>query len=274
MKDRRPTDGKRARFLKKSKSSVAEALKSRDMLLASVTKSIEDLDKTINLLGERLEDWYGIYFPELRFEDKIKFSEAILVIDRDDLDKKELASFLGQKKADEIVGKAGSTLGAKLSADDLAECHSLAQTIISLGKLRMRYEAYQQKLAMELAPNMSAVGGPEIAAKLVSHVGSLSKLALLPASAIQVMGAEKALFKHLKNRKVPPPKHGIIFQHSKISSSPKKVRGKIARTLANKLCLAAKADAFGKTELGTKLKSDFDKRFTSIMEKYKKDKAK
>ncbi len=274
MKGNRPMGGKRARFLKKSKESVHEALKSRDMLLSSVTKSIEDLDKTINLLGERLEDWYGVYFPELKFEDKIKFSAAILTIDRENLDMKELASELGQKKADEIKSKADSTLGAKLSEDDLAECHSLAQSIIQLGKLRMRQEAYQQKIAMELVPNMSEVGGPEVAAKLVAHVGSLQKLAMLPASAFQVMGAEKALFKHLKNRKIPPPKHGIIFQHSKISSSPKKVRGKIARALANKLCLAAKADAFTKGNIGAKLKSDFEKRYDVIMEEYKRSKKK
>jgi nucleolar protein 56 len=271
-KGNRPMGGKKARFLKRARESVHEALKSRDMLLSSVTKSIEDLDKTINLLGERLEDWYGVYFPELKFDDKIKFSSAILTIDRENLDMKELASSLGQSKADEIKAKAASTMGAKLSEDDLAECHSLAQSIIQLGKLRMKYEAYQQKLAMEICPNMSEVGGPEVAAKLVSHVGSLSRLALLPASAFQVMGAEKALFKHLKNRKIPPPKHGIIFQHAKISSSPKRVRGKIARTLANKLCIAAKADAFSKNNIGAKLKSDFESRYEKIMEEYKRTK--
>ncbi len=265
--------GKRAKFLRKAKASVQEALKSRDMLLSSVTKSIDDLDKTINLLGERLEDWYGVYFPELRMDDKIKYSEAVLIVERDSLDMKELSSLVGQKKAEEIKSKAGSTLGAKISDDDLAECRSLASTIIQLGKLRMRHEAYQQKIAMELVPNMSEVGGPEVAAKLVAHVGSLQKLALLPASAFQVMGAEKALFKHLKNRKVPPPKHGIIFQHAKISSSPKRVRGKIARALANKLCLAAKADAFSKNSIGAKLKADFEKRYNTVMEEYKKKKS-
>ena len=275
MKGKRDVSGgKRARFMKKSKESVKEALKSRDMLLASVTKSIEDLDKTINLLGERLEDWYGVYFPELKENDKIKFSEMILLIDRDNLDKKELASSFGQVAADKITSMAEKTLGAKISSDDLSECQSLAKNVITLGKLRERHVQYQEKLALELCPNLSEVGSPEIAAKLVSHVGSLSKLALLPASAIQVIGAEKALFKHLKNKKIPPPKHGIIFQHAKISSSPKKVRGKIARTLANKLCLAAKADAFSKNKIGPTLKADFEKRFAEIMKQYEREKNK
>lgn len=263
---------KREKFLKKSKQTVQEALKSRDMLLGSVTKSIEDLDKTINLLGERLEDWYSVYFPELKEADKLKFSEAVLVVDKENIDEKELASVLGQKSASAISKASEGSLGAKLSEDDLAQCQSLAQTIITLGKLRTKYEAYQKKLAEELCPNLSEVGGPEIAAKLVSHVGSLSRLALLPASAIQVIGAEKALFKHLKNRKIPPPKHGIIFQHVKISSSPKKVRGKIARTLANKLCLAAKADAFSKNNISKQLKEDFEERYAEIMEAYQRSK--
>jgi nucleolar protein 56 len=112
---------------------------------------------------------------------------------------------------------------------------------------------------------MSEVAGPEIAAKLIAHVGSLKRLAFLPSSTIQVLGAEKALFKHLKNRRIAPPKHGIIFQHAKISNSPKEVRGKIARALANKLALAARADAFSKNFIAKQLKDDFEARCKEIL---------
>jgi nucleolar protein 56 len=292
MRDRRPQRGnqgyrgkreaggreersdKRARFMKRSRETVMQALRSRDMLLGSVTKSIEDLDKTINLLGERFEDWYGIYFPELKAEDKLQFASAALVIDKDSMDQKELAAVLGQKRASELAASAANSLGAKLSPRDHSQCLSLAREIISLEKLRKDYEGYQKELAEELVPNMSEVGGPEIAAKLVSHVGSLSRLAILPASAIQVLGAEKALFKHLRNRRIPPPKHGIIFQHAKISSSPKSVRGKIARVLANQLCLAAKADAFSKRRISPALRKKFDDRVAQIMKEYEDEKAK
>lgn len=265
---------KRERFMRKSRESVMQALKSRDMLLSSVTKSIEDLDKTINLLGERLEDWYGIYFPELRAEDKLQYANAALLIDRENIDEKELAKILGQKRASELSTASKSSLGAKLSQKDHSECLSLARSVLELEKLRKGFVEYQKELANELCPNMSEVGGPEIAAKLVSHVGSLSRLALLPASAIQVLGAEKALFKHLRNRRVPPPKHGIIFQHVRISSSPKSVRGKIARVLANQLCLAAKADAFSKRSISPLLKKKFDERYAQIMKEYEDQKAK
>ena len=265
---------KRARFMKRAKETVMEALRSRDMLLGGVTKTIADLDKTINLMGERLEDWYGIYFPELKTEDKLKYCDAVLLIDREDLQEKELSTIVGQKRASELVAIAKTSLGAKLSGEDLAQCHALARSVLSLGKLRKDYEKYQQQLAEELCPNMSLVGEPEIAAKLVAHVGSLRKLALLPASTIQVLGAEKALFKHLRNRKIDPPKHGIIFQHPRISSSPKSVRGKIARALANKLSLAAKADAFTKRRIAEELKKDFDDRYAQIMKEFESGKAK
>jgi len=282
MKGRRPhrdskkggPRDKRAKFLKKSKETVKEAMKSRDMLLASVTKSIDDLDHTINLLGERFEDWYGIYFPELKADTKLKYCNAAIMIDRDNLDEKELASILGQKKASELAAASKSSLGVKLSTKDHSECLSMARAILSLEKLRKEYEGYQEELAKELCPNLSEVGGPDIAAKLVSHVGSLRRLSLMPASAIQVLGAEKALFKHLKNRKIPPPKHGIIFLHARISSSPKAVRGKIARVLANQLSLAARADEFGKRDIAGPLKKKFDERFSQIMKEYEAKKKK
>ena len=260
--------------MKRSKESVMEALRSRDMLMGGVTKTITDVEQIFNLLGERLEDWYGTYFPELKTEEKVKYAEAVLVIDKENFDEKELANVLGQKKAEELSTALTTSLGAKLSPDDLAQCKALANSVIYLGKLRKDFETYQKSLAQELCPNMSEVGGEEIAAKLISHVGSLRKLALLPASTIQVLGAEKALFKHLRNRRIDPPKHGIIFQHPRISSSPKAVRGKVARVLANKLSLAAKADAFTQRRISPQIKASFDARFAQIMKDYEAAKAK
>ena len=97
---------------------------------------------------------------------------------------------------------------------------------------------------------------------------------MLPASTIQVLGAEKALFKHLKNRRISPPKHGIIFQNPRIAGSPKAVRGKIARALANKLALASKADAITKRYMGDELLKDFEERYNEIMKAYQAEKEK
>src|SRR5262249_43666657 len=126
---------RRERFLKRSRQTVMQALKSRDMLLASTTKSIEDLDKTINLLGERFEDWYGIYFPELKAEDKLQFANAALLLDKENIDEKALASIVGQKRASEIAAAAKTSLGVKLSQKDHSECLSLARMIVSMEEL-------------------------------------------------------------------------------------------------------------------------------------------
>ncbi len=272
--DRR--ENKREVFMRRAREQVKTALMSRDMLLSGVARTIEDLDKVINLLGERLEEWYGIYFPELKLEDKLKYAELVLTLDRANIDRKELAQAVGQKKADEVAAQAGRSLGAALSDNDLAQCRSFASSIMNLHAMRTKYDKYQAELADEICPNMSKVAGPEVAAKLVSHVGSLNRLARLPSSTIQVLGAEKALFKHLKNRRIAPPKHGIIFQHPRISGSPKAVRGRIARLLAAKICMAAKADAFTKRDISAGLIKDFDRRFAEIMAAYgaEKEKAK
>lgn len=265
---------KREMFLKKSKESVMSALKSRDMLLTSVTRTIEDMDRAINLLTERLEEWYGIYFPEVAFDEKQTYVEFISIFDKKNIDKKELAKVIGQKRTDEVVAKAERSLGTDLSEADLAEIRTFAARINEFYKAREEYEKYLGKLGQEICPNMVAVVGTDVAAKLISHVGSLHRLAVLPASTIQVLGAERALFKHLKNKKIAPPKHGIIFQNVKISSSPKAVRGKIARLLANKLALAAKADAFTKHNLVDVLKKDLDAKFAGIMQAYEREKSK
>ncbi len=264
---------KRERFLKKAKKSVEEALKSRDMLLGGAAKSIETIDKVINQLTEKLEEWYAVYFPEFQPpEDRKKFVEAVLAIDRKNIDVEKLSGIMGAKRAEDIAEKAKKSLGADLEDRDLRQINLLAESIIELYKLSGEYEKYQNALARELCPNISEVAGPDIAAKLVGHVGSLKKLGIMPASTIQVLGAEKALFKHLKNRKIKPPKHGIIFQHPRISSSPKAVRGKIARALANKIALASRADAFTKHFIAGELKKDFDERYNEIMAEYKRGK--
>ncbi|MBS3068533.1 hypothetical protein J4450_07540 [Candidatus Micrarchaeota archaeon] len=263
---------KRESFIRKTREAVHEALQSRDMLIANVQRSIDELTGVKNALGERLEEWYAVYFPELKLDDKAKFAQFVSVFDKKG-DRQPIEKIVGVKKASELMELVSKSLGADINDNDLEKCKSLAKEIVNLDNLISEYEKYQEELCQEICPNISTVAGAAIAAKLISHVGSLSKLSLLPASTIQVLGAEKALFKHLKNKRIDPPKHGIIFQHVYISSSPKVVRGKIARALANKITLAAKADAFTKRFIAEDLKKDLEKRYNEVMEQYKKNKA-
>ncbi|MFZ3111864.1 MAG: ATP-binding protein, partial [Methanothrix sp.] len=119
-----------------------------------------------------------------------------------------------------------------------------ARSILRLMESRKSMEEEVSFRAEELAPNLSALAGPILAARLISRAGGLSRLAKMPSSRVQVMGAEKSLFKHL-NGHAPSPKHGIIFRHPAVMGAPRKLRGKVARALAGKLALAARLDYYG-----------------------------
>lgn len=260
-------------FLRRAERGVQEAMQSRDMLLGHVARSIEEMNKIINLLHERLATIYALYFPELETKESKKYAQLVMVIDRKAMDTKELAKLIGHEKAMDIAKKAEASLGMDFTPEDVAHAQALAQQVLFLHGLLEKYEQYQDTLAEELCPNIRYLAGADIAAKLVARVGSIQRLAMLPASTIQVLGAEKALFKHLRNRKIDPPKHGILFQHVRISSSPKKVRGRIARALANKIALAAKADAFSKRFIAEDIKKSFDQRCEEVMKQYEQERA-
>lgn len=266
------SSNKRDLFVKKSRLAVSEALKSRDMLLVGVTRTLDDLDKIINLLNERLADWYGVYFPELRVEEPEKYARIVLGFDKEKPDLEFLKGIVGENRAHDLVNRSQRSLGAKISATDLGACRMLAQEVTGMYSLKEKYQKYQEELTQDICPNIAYIAGYMLAAKLITHIGSIKKFAILPASTIQVLGAEKALFKHLKNRRIAPPKHGLIFQFPQLGSAPKRIRGKIARALANKISLAAKADAFTKNFIADKIKEDFEKRVKQIMEESKDEK--
>ncbi len=120
----------------------------------------------------------------------------------------------------------------------------LAEAIMDLRESRQAMEGVVSEAVQSLAPNLSLLAGPILAARLVSRAGGLSRLAGMPSSRLQVMGAEKSLFKHLKGH-APSPKHGIIYRHPAVVGSPRRLRGRAARSLAAKLAIAARLDANG-----------------------------
>lgn len=260
---------KREKFLKRTKEKMTEALRSRDVFIARMSRTIEEINEVLNLLGERLEEMVRLYYPKLEIKDREKYALLLSHLDKNGVEMKKISKIFGSGKANEIAKQMNEK---DINGEDLEKCKELSNEILSIYSLKKGFEEYEEKLCSEECPNLSHVGGPHLAAKLIAHVGSLGKLAMLPASTIQVIGAEKALFKHLRNKKVKPPKHGIIFQHARVSNSPKKIRGRIARTLAAKLSSAAKADAFTKNFIAEKLKKEFDKRYETLMEGYKRDK--
>ncbi|MCX6772586.1 MAG: NOP5/NOP56 family protein [Candidatus Micrarchaeota archaeon] len=193
----------------------------------------------------------------------VKYVQGVLLFDRKNIDAVEIEKVFGPQ-APNIIGRMKSSVGSELSDEDMAQIRLLASQIQQIWKLRDEVEKYEVKIAKEICPNVSYLAGPELAAKLVAQAGGLQRLASFPSSTIQVLGAEKALFKHLRSGS-KPPKHGILFQHPLVGMSPKKVRGKIARALAGKIAIATKADAISHNFIAEKLKVQFETHANKII---------
>ncbi|MFH1471191.1 MAG: hypothetical protein ABIF01_05565 [Candidatus Micrarchaeota archaeon] len=250
-------------FLERAKAGIKKEMAKRDRLLTHVVGAIDDNNKAANLLFERLSEWYALYFPELRISEPKKFCQLVAELDRENPDVGLLIQVVGKDKANFLSEKAKGTMGIDLKPEDLEAIREMAKKIIELYELRENLERYQEILVRETCPNITHLVEPGLAAKLVAKAGSVEKLARMPASTVQVLGAEKALFKHLKKHS-KPPKHGLIFQHPYISMAPKKQRGKISRALSTKISIAAKADAYTGNFIAEKLKADFQKRVDAI----------
>jgi nucleolar protein 56 len=265
LKIREKMESLRKKLIEEAKKKLKEVY-TRDKILIYSTALVEDLEKITNLLYERLVSLYSIYFPEIfeELSDIEKVCKAINVINKEKINetKKNLEIF-GKEKANRIIEKLISTKGVDLTERDLNEIKNLSNLILDLIKEKERIENFNDMLVKEVAPNLSEVGGPKIAAKLIEKAGGLKKLANFPSSTVQVLGAEKALFKHLR-KKTKPPKHGIIFQHPEVRGAKKELRGKISRLLAAKLSIAAKLDYYSKKFMGKELKKDLEEKIKKI----------
>jgi len=253
--------------MKKAREGVQKELASPSHIIVQVVASIDELNKISNLMFERLNEWYGLHFPEFSHKDPVKYTKVARALDRTHPDKIKLEQMLPGSYTS-LLQKAKNSVGVPFSDEDMSMLREYADALLNLYKLKDDLEKYEESLAQKLCPNITELAGAKVASQLVAHAGSLKKLAEMPSSTIQVIGAEKSLFKHLKTGS-PPPKHGLIFQHPKISMAPKHARGKIARALAGKLAIAVKADAFSHNDIATKLKEQFDKRADDIIAKAK-----
>ncbi|MCW4007171.1 MAG: C/D box methylation guide ribonucleoprotein complex aNOP56 subunit [Candidatus Bathyarchaeota archaeon] len=255
-----------------AKLRVKGAIEKRDLIIAQAIQALDDLDKTLNLFMGRLREWYGIHFPELdRLVEKHEtYARLVAKVGyRDNFSIETLEKEgIPKEKAEAIAKAADLSMGADMAEQDLAEIQSLSTEVLSMYKLRDDLESYIDRTMEEVAPNTRALAGALLGARLIAIAGSLQNLAMRPASTIQVLGAEKALFRSLKTG-ARPPKHGLIFQHTLLHDAKRWQRGKIARVLAGKLTIAARADAFGGKYVGDALKADIEKRLAEIREKYK-----
>jgi len=255
-----------------TRMAITVAVAKRDLYAVQAVRAIDDLDKTLNLFVGRIREWYGLHLPELdRLIDKHE-TYCRLVADlgnRRNFTKENLEKEgLPKDKIGAVAEAASRSKGAEISDEDLEWTRSFSRDVIELFKFRERAEQYVDSVMKQVAPNMSAILGSVLAARLISIAGGLENLAKMPASTLQVLGAEKALFRALKTG-ARPPKHGIIFQYAAIHQAPRWQRGKVARALSGKLAIAARVDAFEGEFIGDNLRKDLEKKFEEIKEKYK-----
>jgi nucleolar protein 56 len=259
--------------LELSRRGLRRVATKRDLLAIQSIRAIDDIDKTINLFAARLREWYSIHFPELDqiVGDHILYAKIVNSIgDRSLMDEDSLRRIgVGESLAKRIASMSRKSIGADLSEFDLKPIQTLARIMIELSELRSYLTDYNTLVMKEVAPNVTELVGPLLGARLLSLAGSLEEFAKMPASTIQVLGAEKALFRALRTGG-KPPKHGVIFQFPEIHRAPRWQRGKIARALATKLAIAARVDFFTGRFIGDKLKKMLIERIDEIKKLYQK----
>lgn len=230
-----------------SSSKVTKVSESPDLHIIQAINSLDEIDKIANALSSRLREWYGLHFPELEnVIDSINgYAQIVLAGKRESLTKKifEDAGF-PDSKVEMLSLIASKSRGGDISEKNLEIVQSLAKQMLDLHELRKRLEEHVESEMDIVAPNISAVLGTAVGARILGRAGSLTKLASMPASTVQVIGAEKALFRALKTG-AQPPKHGILFQHTLVHAAPRWQRGKIARAIAAKAVIAARVDVYG-----------------------------
>ena len=211
---------------------------SEDKHLIQAINSIDEIDESISKLIERIREWYALYFPEM---DVIKNNETYIKLISQNKSKKDIIEAKPDAFPSEIID-----IDEDIDPKDLEIMNSYANSIYELQKSRKNIEEYIDSKMESVAPNLRLLVGPTLGAKLISHAGGLKRLAMYPSSTVQIMGAEKALFRHLKSGD-RPPKYGLIYQHPQVRGAKWWNRGKVARMLAGMISLAVRRDVFTKT---------------------------
>jgi nucleolar protein 56 len=219
------------------------------MIIQSIAL-LDQMDKDINTFAMRVKEWYCWHFPELRqvVPDNFLFARcASFIKDKSQLTDEQipgLVEILGDEEtAKRVIKAAKSSMGMDTSEQDMMNIIIFTDRMISLALYRKQLYSYLEEKMSTVAPNLSALIGETVAARLIQKAGSLTSLAKCPASTVQILGAEKALFRALKT-KGNTPKYGLIYHSSFIGRASAKNKGRISRYLANKCAIASRIDSF------------------------------
>jgi nucleolar protein 58 len=218
-----------------------------DTMVVQAIGLLDDLDKELNTYAMRVREWYGWHFPEMTkvVNDNIAYARVIRIMgDRVNAAGIDFSEVLDEETEAELKAAAQVSMGTEMSEADQAHIDSLAEQVIALAEYRAQLYDYLKARMAAIAPNLTVLVGELVGARLIAHAGSLVSLAKHPASTVQILGAEKALFRALKT-KHDTPKYGLIYHASLVGAAPPKLKGKISRVLAAKCALSIRVDALG-----------------------------
>ncbi|MCJ1473720.1 Nucleolar protein 58 [Lambiella insularis] len=216
-----------------------------DTMIVQAIALLDDLDKELNTYAMRVKEWYGWHFPEMGriVNDNLAYARVILKMGmRTSAINADLADILPEEIETAVKAAAEVSMGTEITTEDLDNIQALAEQVVNFTEYRQQLSSYLTARMAAIAPNLTALVGDLVGARLISHAGSLMNLAKSPASTIQILGAEKALFRALKT-KHDTPKYGLIYHASLIGQATGKNKGKIARVLAAKAAIGIRVDA-------------------------------
>jgi nucleolar protein 56 len=224
----------------------------KDRILMNAVGMLDEIDRVSNTLIERLREWYGLYFPEAEkaISSHEKFLEFASIGDR----------LTGDKQLDKLAAKSS---GMEFSDEDRKQVVIVAKQLSGLLQARKELNKYVEGLCTQTIPNLSGVAGPVLAARLLVLAGGLEKISRMPSSTIQLLGAEKALFRHLKGQG-KAPKYGIIFGHPLVQNASKDNKGKAARLVAAKLTLAARTDMYSGKDKSKEMRKELEEQVSGL----------
>jgi nucleolar protein 56 len=233
-----------------SRAKVKFNINRSDNMIIQAIALLDQMDKDLNTFAMRVREWYSWHFPELLdyVNNNFQYTKVIRVIgDRNQFNESHLGELtklvLDEDLAKRILAASKMSMGMDISKTDLHHIDLFASKVVSLQEYRQQLFSYLQAKMAVVAPNLAALIGEVVAARLIAHAGSLTNLAKCPASTVQILGAEKALFRALKT-KGNTPKYGLIFHSTFIGRATAKNKGRISRYLANKCAMSARIDAF------------------------------
>lgn len=216
-----------------------------DTMIVQAIALLDDLDKELNTYAMRVKEWYGWHFPEMGkiVNDNLAYARIILKVGmRTNTSNTDLSDILPEEIETAIKAAAEVSMGTEITEEDLENIQLLAEQVVGFTEYRQQLSLYLTARMAAIAPNLTEMVGELVGARLIAHSGSLMNLAKSPASTIQILGAEKALFRALKT-KHDTPKYGLIYHASLVGQATGKNKGKIARMLAAKAAIGLRVDA-------------------------------